>query len=55
MEQSFSAIRMNQTGYAESLPVRVAVLGEGPLTLSDGDGKTVKTVSLQLPEPDEAS
>ncbi|MBR6380197.1 MAG: glycoside hydrolase family 9 protein [Lachnospiraceae bacterium] len=55
MEQSFSAIRMNQTGYAESLPVRVAVLGEGPLTLSDGDGKTVKSVSLQLPEPDEAS
>ena len=55
MNDTLSKIRINQTGYASSLPVQVAVLAAGPLTLSDSDGKVIKTVT---PEPlafDEAS
>ena len=55
MNNTLSKIRINQTGYASSLPVQVAVLAAGPLTLSDSTGKVIKTI---IPDPlalDEAS
>ena len=37
----FSVFRINQVGYTAGLPVRVAVLTKGPVTLEDEGGKVV--------------
>ena len=49
----YSLFRINQAGYAAGLPVRVAVLTEGPVTLENENGKTVfrkDSVSLKTDE-----
>ena len=54
MEQSISRFRLNQVGYATGFPVRLVALAEGPVRLTDVQGRTVceRTAS---PAPDEAS
>jgi len=48
-------IRINQTGYADRLPVQVAVLEGGELVLCDGLGNSIKSVEVGEPAFDEAS
>ncbi len=55
MTESLSAIRINQTGYAESLPVQVAVLSAEPVNVTDQSGNTVKSVNPGELPFDEAS
>ena len=55
MNDSLPVIRINQTGYAESLPVQVAVLSAESVNVSDMDGNTVKTVNVADLPFDEAS
>ncbi len=50
-----SNIRINQTGYSSSLPVQVAVLGAGRLTLTDTQKNVIKSLELKEPPVDEAS
>ena len=50
-----SVFRVNQVGYATGLPVRVAVLAEGPVILEDGDGKTMFRADHIRLSTDEAS
>ena len=52
---SNSVFRVNQVGYAVGLPVRAAVLALGPVRLTDANGNTVRDISFNVPEPDEAS
>ena len=53
--QTESCIRLNQTGYAASLPVHAAVLAGGPVCLTDADGRTLKTLQIDPPPVDPAS
>lgn len=46
MNDSIPTIRINQAGYAESLPVQVAVLSAGSVIVSDMDGNTIKRVEV---------
>ena len=55
MNDSLPVIRINQTGYAESLPVQVAVLSAESVNVSDMEGNTVKTVRVSDLPFDEAS
>ena len=55
MSQASSAFRINQEGYAAGLPVRAAVLGEGPVTLKNAAGETVRSITVNTPETDPAS
>ena len=50
-----SPIRVNQTGYAASLPVHAAVLSGGPVRLAGPDGKTIRELTLEPPRVDAAS
>jgi len=43
MTESLPIIRINQTGYAEPLPVQVAVLSVGSVSVEDANGKLIKT------------
>ena len=54
-EKDISVFRVNQVGFAAGLPVRAAVLAEGPVRLTDANGNTVRDISFSAPEPDEAS
>ena len=47
--------RINQAGYDTGLPVRAAVLSEGPVILEDGDGKAVFRAGELRLKTDEAS
>ena len=53
MENAY--IRINQAGYAAGLPVRAAVLTEGPLTLEKEDGTILRTLESVRLKTDEAS
>ena len=55
MNDSLPVIRINQTGYAESLPVQVAVLSAEHVIVADSDGTTIKTVTTDELPYDEAS
>ncbi len=55
MTESFPIIRINQAGYAEPLPVQVAVLSAGPVTVYDLSGTAIKTVETGDLPFDEAS
>ncbi len=55
MSESLSSIRINQTGYADSLPVQVAVLCAGTFSVSDADGNVIKNVATGELPFDEAS
>ncbi len=55
MNDSLPVIRINQSGYAASLPVQVAVLSSEPVVVSDPHGNTVKTVETGNLLVDEAS
>ena len=55
MSDSLPVIRINQSGYAEQLPVQVAVLSAESVNVSDQDGNTVKTVKVADLPFDEAS
>ena len=55
MSESLPKIRINQTGYHTSLNVRMAVLTDGPLTVTDESGNIVKTIEYEAPSFDEAS
>ena len=55
MNQESSAFRINQEGYIPGLPVVVAVLGKGPVTLKNAAGETVRSVEVVMPETDPAS
>ena len=50
-----SLFRLNQTGYAEGLPVRFAVIAEGEVTLTDAGGRPVRTWRIEAAPVDEAS
>ncbi len=50
-----SSIRINQTGYASTLPVCAAVVSDEKIILTDGAGKIIKTVDPIAPGIDEAS
>ena len=54
-KKDISVFRVNQVGFAAGLPVRAAVLAEGPVRLTDANGNTVRDISFSAPEPDEAS
>ena len=55
MNDSLPVIRINQTGYAENLPIQVAVLSGDAVNVSDAEGNTVKKIkACDLPY-DEAS
>ena len=51
----FSVFRINQVGYTAGLPVRVAVLTKGPVTLEDEGGKVVYRAEDIRLRTDEAS
>ena len=55
MAQETSVFRINQTGYAEGLPVYAAVLAKAPVTLKDAAGKIIPIEENAMPRPDEAS
>ena len=55
MSQTLPAFRINQEGYIPGLPVVVAVLGKGPVTLKNAAGETVRRVEVAMPETDPAS
>ena len=55
MTESLPLIRINQTGYAESLPVQVAVLSADPVSVEDAKGNVIKTVETDDLPFDEAS
>ena len=55
MTQDTAVFRINQEGYAEGLPVYVAVLAKDPVTLKDADGKMVPVEKNIALKPDEAS
>ena len=54
-EKGSSLFRVSQVGYAAGLPVRAAVLAEGPVHLTDENGNTVREISFNVPELDEVS
>lgn len=55
MTESLPVIRINQTGYAEPLPVQVAVLSAGPVSIEDAKGNVIETVETGELPFDEAS
>ena len=55
MNHDSSVFRINQEGYAAGLPVYAAVLGEGPVTLKNAAGETVRSFTVDKPETDPAS
>ena len=55
MNEIYNAFRINQTGYAEGLPVYAAVLAKDSVTLKDNNGKTVPMEEAAALKPDEAS
>ena len=55
MNEINNAFRINQTGYAEGLPVYAAMLTKNSVTLKDDNGKTVPMEEAAAPKPDEAS
>ena len=55
MAQETSVFRINQTGYAEGLPVYAAVLAKAPVTLKDAAGKIIPIEENAMPRLDEAS
>ena len=55
MNDQLSNIRINQTGYSDALPVHLAVLSEGLLTLSKDGGLPCFPVEIVAPETDESS
>ena len=55
MAQETSVFRINQTGYAEGLPVYAAVLAKAPVTLKDAAGKIIPIEGNAMPRLDEAS
>ena len=55
MNQSSSALRINQEGYVPELPVVAAVLGNGLVTLKNTSGKVVRSIEIAPPETDPAS
>lgn len=50
-----SAFRVNQAGYATGLPVRAAVLAEGPVLLKNGAGQVLREFPAERPGADPAS
>ncbi len=48
-------IRINQTGYSDTLPVHIAVLSGNTLTLSKEGDSSEKTIKIDDPKPDESS
>ena len=55
MYSPLSVIRINQTGYSDSLPVQVAVLSDDPLFLCDKTGSPIRTYKHPRVSPDESS
>ena len=55
MSDQPSAFRINQVGYAAGLPVRIAVLGDGEVTLKNAAGEIVRRISVDMPDTDPAS
>ncbi len=55
MIKNSAAFRVNQVGYASSLPFFAAVLSDGPVRLTDASGKTIQTIEYDKPGLDEAS
>lgn len=55
MSQIPSAFRINQEGYVPGLPVTVAVLGSGTVTLKNTVGEVIRSVEICMPETDPAS
>ncbi len=55
MDHALPMIRINQNGYAASLPVQVAVLETGTLIVSNETGDLLKTIDIDTPVIDEAS
>lgn len=53
--QHESVFRMNQEGYAPGMPVQVAVLTDGPVTVKDAEGNTVRTLAPEENREDPAS
>ena len=50
-----SVIRLNQAGYACGFPVHFAVLSRDPVFLLDGEGRTMREISVPALRDDEAS
>ena len=50
-----TVFRLNQVGYAACLPVHAAVLTDGPVQLTDENGRAVKRFAVDAPRPDPAS
>ena len=54
MNDQLSNIRINQTGYSDTLPTHVAVLSGNLMTLSK-DGNLQASAQIETPETDESS
>ena len=55
MNTEHSAIRINQEGYTDSLPVSAAVLTDQPILLKNAAGETLRVFAPDPPRTDLAS